>query len=321
MSQKVMIDSDPGISDALAIALALNDPALDVVALTAVSGRVSAAQAGRNLIALLEALDPPKFPRIGVQDAAEAEHELQRFAERYGEEAESDRRLHGPSGLGDWPVGEAELHHPRPAAKLLVDITREFPGQVTLITLGPLSNVALAMELDPEFPARLNGLVSMAGTFDGPGDLTPAAEFNVCFNPEAARHVLRWPTTKTLLPLSVARAGVLTFHRVQQFGWDDSQPRGRLLRSLLGYALRAQHEELGMEGLWLHDLTAVAAVSRPQLFSRQSVGMDVEVEGRLTRGCTVLDRRPRPRWRPNIDVLTSVEEQGLLDYVVQTLTR
>ncbi len=321
MPQKVMIDADPGISDALAIAMALADPELDVVALTAVGGRVSAAQAGRNLMTLVEVVDPPKFPRIGVADSPDAEFERARFGEFYGEDADQDRRLQGEFGLGDWPVGDAELHHPRSAAKLLVETTRESPGEITLITLGPLTTVALALDLDPEFPARLKGLVSFAGTLDGTGDITPAAEFNVCFNPEAAKRVLRFPTTKTLLPLNVARKGVLTFDRVQQLRFDEVIPCGRLRRSLLGYALRAQHEQLGMEGLWMHDLAAIAAVSRPQLFTRQNLGVDVETGGTLSRGATIFDRRPRPRWRPNIDVLTDVDVQGLLDYVAATLTR
>ncbi len=321
MPRKVIIDADPGISDALAIALALADPELDVIALTAVGGRVAATQAGRNLMTLLEALDPPKFPRVGVAESPDAEFERARFGERYGEDADLDRRLQGTWGLGDWLVGEADLHHPRQAAKLLVETVREYPGEVTLLTLGPLSNVALAMEFDPEFPARLKGLVSYAGTWDGPGDLTPVGEFNVCFNPAAARHVLRYPTTKTLLPLNVARKGILTFDRVQRWLSADADAGPGILKSLLGSALRAQHEHLGMEGIWLHDLAAVAAVSRPDLFQRQAAALEIELEGHLTRGSTIFDRRPRPRWRPNIDVLVDVDAQGVIDYVLGLLPR
>jgi inosine-uridine nucleoside N-ribohydrolase len=318
---KIMIDADAGLSDALAIALALADPDLDVLAITAVGGRVTAQQAARNLITLLEAIDPPKWPRLGVADTPNAEYELIRFSELVGDELETDRRLHGPAGLGDWPVGDAELHHPRSAAKLLSETTREHPGAVTLVTLGPLTTVAYAQELDPELAARLKGLVSLAGTLQSAGDITPAAEFNAAFHPEAARHVLRHPATKTLVPLDVGRRAVLTFENVQRLKLDDGQPRGRLLQSLLNYSLRAHHESLGMEGMWLMDLAAIAAVSQPQLFTRQNFGVDVETHGRLTRGMTVFDRRPRPSWRPNIDVLTEVNVQGLLDYVSATLSR
>lgn len=316
-----MIDADAGVSDALAIALALADPDLDVLAVTAVGGRVSVQQAARNLITLLEAVDPAKWPRIGVADAPDADYDLARFTELMADELPVSRQLHGPYGFGDWPVGDAELHHPRSAAKLLSETTREHPGEVTLITLGPLTTVAYAQELDPEFAARLKGLVSLAGTLQAPGDISAVAEFNTAFNPEAARHVLRHPATKTLVPLDVCCKTALTFESVQRLNLDDRQPRGRLLQSLLNFSLRAYHETLGMEGMWLMDLAAIAAVSQPHLFSRQNLGVDVETHGRLTRGMTVFDRRPRPSWRPNIDVLTDVNAQGLLDYVTSMLVR
>ena len=119
MAHKVMIDADAGVSDALAIALALADPDLDVLAVTAVGGRVSVQQAARNLITLLEAVDPAKWPRIGVADAPDADYDLARFTELMADELPVSRQLHGPYGFGDWPVGDAELHHPRSAAKLL----------------------------------------------------------------------------------------------------------------------------------------------------------------------------------------------------------
>ena len=320
MVKKIIIDADPGVGDALAIALALSDRNLDVLALTAVGGRVTASQAARNLFVLVEALDPSKFPRIGAVDAANVEYERARFGERYGEEADFDRRMQGEVGLGDWPVGDAQLHHPRSAAKLLVETVRESSGEVTLITLGPLTNLSLAMELDPEFPARLGGLVTLAGTLDGPGDIGPATEFNIAFQPIAAQHVFRSSATKTLLPLNIARKGVLTFDHVQQFHPDESTPRGRLLKSLLAFSLRAQREFQGMEGLWLQELVAIAAVARPELFTTQTLAMDIETEGLLTRGATVFDRRPRPRWRPNLTVITDFDVQGVIDYVSRLLS-
>jgi inosine-uridine nucleoside N-ribohydrolase len=316
-----MIDADCGVSDALAIALALVDPELDVLAVTATGGRVSVQQAARNLMTLIEAIDPPKWPRIGVADTPDSEYEQVRFSEQMGDELLTCRKLHGEAGFGDWPVGDAELHHPRSAAKLLCETTREYPGEVTLVTLGPLTTTAYAQELDPEFSARLKGLVSFAGSMHAGGDVSPVAEFNIAFNPEAARHVLRHPATKTLVPLDIGRKAVLTFDNVGRLKLDDGEPRSRLLQSLLNFSLRAHHEALGMEGMWVMDIAAIAAVSQPQLFTRQSVGVDVETSGRLTRGMTVFDRRLRPNWRPNIDVLIDANAQGILDYVGGMLGR
>jgi inosine-uridine nucleoside N-ribohydrolase len=321
LTHKVIIDADPGISDALAVTLALCDPQLDVVALTAVGGRVSAAQAGHNLLALVQAIDPPKWPRFGIADSPEAVYELVRFSERYGDAADLSRRLNGESGLGDWPTPDAALHHPRSAVKLLLECSREAPGEITLITLGPLTNVALACDLDPEFPSRLKRIVCLAGAMAAPGDLTPVGEFNVCFHPQMARRVLRYPATKTLVPLDVGRKAVFTFDHVQKLDLHDGTAYGRLLKSLLPFALRTHHQHLGMEGLWALDLAAIAAVAQPQLFRNHSAAVDVETEGLLTRGMTVFDQRPQREWRPNIEVLSDVDAQGLLDYVLSQFRR
>jgi inosine-uridine nucleoside N-ribohydrolase len=321
LTHKVIIDADPGISDALAIAVALCDPELDVIALTAVGGRVSAAQAGQNLTTIVQAIDPPKWPRFGVADSPETAYELVCFSERYGDAAAFSKRLNGEEGLGDWLAPEAALHHQRGAVKLLLECTREFPNEITLITLGPLTNVAFACELDPEFLSRLKGLVSLAGAIEAPGDLTPVGEFNVCFHPQLARKVLRSPASKTLVPLDVGRKAVLTFEHVQKLNLGDTTGLGRLVGSLLSYGLRAYHQHLGMEGLWLLDLAAIAAVSQPRLFKSQPMAVDVETEGLLTRGMTVFDRRTNREWRSNIEAVNEVDPQGVIDYVMTTLRR
>lgn len=322
-AQKVMIDADPGIGDALALCLALVDPELDVLAVTGVGGRVSATQAGTNLWSIIEAIDPPKRPRLGIADSPDSQYELVRFSERYGDDVDFFRLLNGEHGLGDWSVGDVQPYHAKSSAKLMIEISREYPGEVTLITLGPLTTLAWAMELDPEFLSRLTGVVSMAGTVTAPGDITPAAEFNVCFQPDAARRVLRYPATKTLVPLDVGAKTTLTFNHVQQLELPDDTIAGRLVRSLLSYGLRACHQYCGIEGFNFPEAAAIAAVSRPSLFVRQAMSVDVETDGHLTRGMTVFDRRANAMktWRPNLDVLTDVNAQGLHDYVMALLRR
>lgn len=319
--QKVMIDADPGVGDGLALCLALLDPNLDVLAVTGVGGRVSAAQAGANLWSIIEAMDPPKRPRLGIADSPDTQYEVVRFSERYGDDADSSRRLNGDLGLGDWPVGDAHLYHAKSSAKLMLEISREYPGEVTIITLGPLTSIAWATELDPDFLSRLKGLVSMAGTITAPGDITPTAEFNVCFQPDAARRVLRYPATKTLVPLDIGGKTTLTFNHVQQLNLHEQSTASRLLKSLLSFGLRACHQHCGIEGFAFPEAAAIAAATRPNLFTRQPLSIDVETEGRLTRGMTVFDRRPIRTWRPNLDVLTEVDAQGLHDYVMAMLRR
>ena len=320
MPQKIIIDGDPGIGDALAIAIALADPELDVVALTAVGGAVSAVQAGRNLQALLEALDPPKWPRIGQAEAA------QRLLEAETAAPSSDwqnrqRLLHGSDGLGDLQVAVADLHHPRDAAKLMTELVKEFPDEITLLTLGPLSNVAMAADRDAGFLGGLRSLVCLAGTVTSEGDVTAVAEFNVFHHPEAARVVLKSPIMKSIVPRDVSQRAMLTFDQLDRLDLTDASRCGNLLRHLLPFSLRAHRQHLGVEGVWLAELTALAAISQPRLFKRMTLSVDVETEGRLTRGMTVFDRRQRPAWHNNVDALIEVDAQGVIDYFIQMLRK
>jgi len=319
MPQKLIIDADPGIGDALAIAAALADPDLDLIALTAVGGCVSPMQAGRNLQAIVETLDPPKWPRIGVGYSGQ---ELQENEETHAappEWQQLQRSLNGPYGLGEWHPAAADLHHTKDAIKLMTELSRQYPNEIVLLTLGPLTNLELACDLDAEFLSRLKGLVCLAGTVSTPGDVTPTAEFNVYHDPDAARVVLRFPATKTLVPLDASQRAVLTFEQYDRLGLNDQSSRARLLQQLMPYALRAHHQHLGVEGMRLAEVTALASIAKPHQFQRTTMSLDVEVDGELTRGMTVFDRRTIHTWRRNIDVLSDVEPQGVLDYLTATL--
>lgn len=321
MPQKLIIDADPGIGDALAIAIALLDPELDVIALTAVGGCVSSVQAGRNLQSVVEALDPAKWPRIGVADSGQRMQEAEVSCADSPAWQHGQRSLNGPEGLGDWKPSIADLHHPKDAAKLMTELARQHPQEVMLLTLGPLTNLALACDRDADFLGRLQGVVSLAGAVTAPGNITPAAEFNVRHHPEAARLVLRFPATKTLVPLDVSQKAVLTFEQFHRFNLTDETRCGHLLRQLIPYSLRAHHQHLGVEGIWLPELTALASITRPQLFQRVAMAVDVETEGQLSRGMTVFDRRAKPAWRHNLDVLHEVDAQGVLDYLTSIVAR
>lgn len=321
MPQKIIIDADPGIGDALAIALALLDPDLDVIALTAVGGNVSAVQAGRNLQSVVEALDPPKWPRIGVADSGQRLQEAEVEFEESPAWQHRQRCLNGPDGLGDWMPTVADLHHPKDAPKLLTELVRQYPHEIMLLTLGPLTNLALACDRDAEFFSHLLGVVSLAGAVSAPGNITAAAEFNVLHHPEAARLVLKYPATKTLVPLDVSQRTMLTFEQFHRLNLTDDTRCGHLLRQLIPFSLRAHHQHLGVEGMWLPEVTALASITRPRLFQRATMAIDVEMHGKLTRGMTIFDRRTKPEWRNNIDVLQDVESQGVLDYLTSIVLR
>lgn len=312
--QKVIIDADPGIGDAVAIALAISDPDLDVVGITPAAGRVSGRDATRNVQAILEILDPPKRPRFG-----DCSLPLPNFPSTAAAGLASPVEMNGKSGLGDTEFKVAELHHRHESAKLMVDLVRTDPNEITLLTLGPLTNLELACERAPEFLSLLRGLVCLGGSIAAGGDITAAAEFNAYVDPEAARMVLLSPATKTLVPLDVSSRTLLTFEQWDRIQACSASPLGQFLGEVLPFAFRAHHQFLGMESVMLHEVVALAAVARPRLFQSRMMALDVETSGELTRGMTVFDRRGIRQWQTNIDVVQSVDSQGVLDYFTEVV--
>src|SRR5262245_29432052 len=191
MAHKVVLIADPGIDGAFAIALALNDPKIKGLGLAATAGNVPAEVATRNVHILVEHIDPPRWPRLGA--ALPVEYEV------------DGTRLHGPNGLGGLELPCAELHHPAPADKLIVDLVRLHPREVTLVVRGPCTVVARAFDLHSELPSLVNRLVVLGGSWHEPGNCTAVAEFHFYCDPLAARRVLRCDAPVTLLPLDVMR--------------------------------------------------------------------------------------------------------------------
>jgi inosine-uridine nucleoside N-ribohydrolase len=305
LAQKVIIDADPGIGDAVALALALHDPQIDVLAITGTAGTVTGRLATRNIQAVIEDLDPPKWPRLGCSELPGSRPDF--------------NSLNGPYGLGDREFGIVELHHTHDSVKVMIDVVRSEPNEITLLALGPLTNIAMACERAPEFLSRLKGLVCLGGAVSCGGDITPAAEFNIYANPSAARTVLLSPATKTLVPLDASNSIVLTFEKFNRVINGRQTPLAKFLASVLPFAFRAHHEHLGLEGLRLHELAALASIARPELVRTEAMALDVETRGELTRGMTVFDRRGIDQWQANIDVVRHVDAEGVIDYFSQLL--
>ncbi len=179
ITKKVILDVDPGIDDAIALTLALFDPTIEVVAITAVGGNVLPEVATRNVQAIIERLDPPRWPRIGGASLPDD-----------GLPA-NGAHVNGADGLGNSNFQVSELQHRHPSEKVICDEVRAAPDQVTIIALGPLTNVARAFARDPGIPVLVNSLVIMGGASCVPGNVTPAAEFNIYCDPLAARQVFR----------------------------------------------------------------------------------------------------------------------------------
>jgi inosine-uridine nucleoside N-ribohydrolase len=306
MARKLIIDTDPGIDDAVALTLALFDPRLEVVAVTAVGGNVPPEIATRNVQVILEQLDPPRWPRVG--SASEPDGGLPTDA----------RHIHGADGLGNSGFDVSELQHRHPADKVICDEVRAAPDEVTILALGPLTNLARAFQRDPTIVSQVGQIVMMGGAVTAPGNVTPAAEFNIFCDPASARSVFQSRITKTLVPLDVTSQVLLTYDLLDQLP-DVATRVGAFLRKILPFAFRTYHQRLGMEEIHLHDVVALAAVSHPELFQSRPMSGDVETVGELTVGATIFDRRPRPERQPNLDVVESVDATAVVDYLLRGL--
>ena len=314
MPRKLIIDADPGIGDALAIAVAALDPNIDLIGVTAVPGCVAGMVATQNILSVIESVDPDKHPRLG---ASTAPRPVFSQAGVHPPGFLDPLRLNGNYGLGTAEIPMAQLHNQRESAKLLIDLVKNNPHEVTLLTLGPLSNIAIACELAPDFLDLLQRLVCLGGSIGVGGDVTAAAEFNIFADPVSAQTVLQSAATRTLVPLDVSRKTILTFEQFDRLTQNRKYELRWFFDELIPFALRVHHEDLGLEGLPLREVTALAVVAEPRHFTSKTMSLAIELQGSLTRGATVFDRRGIERWQKNIDVVDTVDTHGVLDYLGQ----
>jgi purine nucleosidase len=304
MTRKVIIDCDPGIDDTFALAMALFDPRLEVLAVTAVEGNVPADQASLNVQTIIDQLDPPRYPRVGAAVPPESAPNIDQPS------------LHGDDGLANSGFPVAQLHHQHPSEKIICDAVRAAPEQVTIVCLGPLTNIARAFQRDPTLATQVDQLIISGGSVQCVGNVTPAAEFNVFYDPLSARMVFRSPTTKTLIPLDITERIRMTLDFVDQLPAEETRA-GRLLRRLSSFSFRSHRQHLGRESIYLQDAVTLTAVLNPELFEVGEMAGDVETIGELTRGATIFDRRPRSPWRSNIAVATDVDVAAVKDCILR----
>jgi purine nucleosidase len=228
------------------------------------------------------------------------------------------QRLHGRDGLANSGFNVSQLHHQRASDKILSDEVRSSPDAVTVVCLGPLTNVALALKRDPEFASSVSQIIITGGSVRVGGNVTPSAELNMYCDPVAARTVFRSPTTKTLIPLDVTQKAAFNLDVLEELPPETTRA-GRLLRRLLPYSFRAHHQELGRESIYLHGAVALLAIMQPELFETQEMAGDVEIRGDLTVGATVFDRRAKPLWIANMEVAASIDAGAAKDCIVRGL--
>jgi inosine-uridine nucleoside N-ribohydrolase len=304
MAHKVVVICDPGIDGAFAVALALHDRDLNVLGVAATAGNVSAEQATQNVHIVVEQIDPHCWPRLGA--ALPVEYELDGI------------RLHGPKGLGNTAFPCAQLHHPHPSDKLIVDLAKQHPKEVTLVCLGPLTVLARALDREPDLPALIRRVICVGGTVHEPGNAGPVSEFHFYCDPPAARQVLGSGISATLIPLDITRQ--IIFAPTDLLRLPELPSRtGNFLRHILPYGIASTANTYGIEGFHLKDVLGVIAVAMPQALKTRAVRADVELRGELTRGMCVIDQRVGQRDAPNVDLAIDVNGKAVREYIERVL--
>lgn len=277
MARKIIIDTDPGQDDAVAILLALASPEIEVLGITCVAGNVPLAMTQRNARMICELA---KRPDIKV--FAGCDRPMRR-------KLVTAEHVHGKTGLDG-----AELPEPvmplqeRHAVDFLIETLRaETPGSVTLVPIGPLTNIATAMQRAPDIVPRIGQIVLMGGAYFEVGNITPAAEFNIYVDPEAAAIVFGSGVPLTVMPLDVTHKALTTRPRIEAF--RALGPVGEVVAGWTDFFERFDMEKYGSEGAPLHDPCTVAWILRPDLFTGRQINVEIETHSELTLGMTVAD--------------------------------
>ena len=306
MARKVIIDCDMGIDDAVALCMLLFDSRFEILAVTATEGCVTAGQANHNLQAIIAELDPARYPRLGTASPTTDAPPV------------NTQYLFGADGLGNSDFEVSQLQHGHQSEKLIGDILRANPDEVSILCLGPLTNVARAFRRDPTLVSLVDRIIMTGGSTIAKGNVTPAAEFNFYFDPISAREVIQSKAATILLPLDITENVSFGIGLIEDLPAEDTR-MGDFLRQILPFAFRAYRQQLGVESIPLNAAIGALALLEPQLFEFETMAVDVETQGELTRGVLVLDRRPQVEWRPNVDLAVSRRKDVAYQFVIDQL--
>jgi purine nucleosidase len=310
-AQQIVIDTDPGQDDAVALLLALACPdALDVLGVTCVAGNVPLDLTARNarmICALAGRADLPVHAgcdRPLRADLVTAEH------------------VHGTTGLDGPYLPEPEMPlQSAHAVDFIIETVRGRPdGTVALVALGPLTNVATALETAPDIARRLRSIVVMGGAQHARGNVTSNAEFNMHVDPDAADIVLRAGIPLTLVPLDVTQKVIVTPPRNAALRAIGT-PVGRAVADLTGFIDRYDPERYGEVGTPLHDPCTIGWLLRPDLFRSYKVNLAVETGAGETRGMTVMDWPGAQGQASNATMLHNIDADGFFDLLMERLAR
>ncbi len=313
MTHSIIFDTDPGVDDAQAIAIALRHPEIELLGMTTTYGNVDVEVATRNALLLAQLAGRDDVP---VAQGAAAPVVKARHA--------PPAHIHGANGLGDIALPEvAGRAEPRSAAQFIVETVNARPGEVTLVAVGPVGNLAAALQLDPAIIDKVKQVVIMGGSVREGGNVTPVAEANMFNDPDAAARVLTagWPLT--LVGLDVTHRCVLTQAHMARIEAGQGE-LGKVLAGSYAFYRNFYHEFLGIDGCCPHDSCALAWLLRPELFTTARGHLTVATEGDA-EGQTIFAPEGRgfieARWSrtPLVQVCLGVDGEAVSDWIADVL--
>lgn len=298
-TRSIIIDTDPGQDDALAILLALASPELEVLGITCVAGNVPLARTTVNARKVCELAGQPET-RVFAGAAAPLERAL--VTAEY---------VHGKTGLDGYELPEPTMAlQSRDAAGFIVETVMNAPAQsITLCALGPLTNLGLALQAEPRLGSRLREIVLMGGGLFEGGNTTPAAEFNIYVDPEAAAMVMHCGAPVTMMPLDLTHQTLTSDAIIEDFRAMPNQT-GPASAGLLDFFERFDVEKYGTHGGPLHDPNVIAFLLQPELYGGRLINVEIETGSELTRGMTVADWWGVTDRVKNVTYLRDVDVEG-----------
>ncbi|RKX82449.1 MAG: pyrimidine-specific ribonucleoside hydrolase RihA [Spirochaetes bacterium] len=293
MKRKIIIDCDPGIDDALAIFMALASEKLEVLGITTVAGNVGIDHVTRNALSLVSMAG---F-QIPVCRGAVGPFLMKRET--------GGARVHGENGVGDVPLPQPSFDEdPRSAADFINEMAGKYEGELELVVIGPLTNIATALGRYPDLSKKIKGLIMMGGAA-GFGNVTPAAEFNIYADPHAAAAVFQAGIPIDMYGLDVTNRALITEDEIAAL-----RVTGKAIPVLCCDMLKTYadfYQSVGFSGLALHDPFALACAVDESLADFRECNVEVEIQGELTRGKTVVDVMGVTGKKPNVRVALELD--------------
>ncbi|MBN8186553.1 nucleoside hydrolase [Salipiger thiooxidans] len=311
MAERIIIDTDPGQDDAVAILLALASPdEIEVLGITAVAGNVPLALTARNARIVCELAGRPDMKVFAGCDRP-LRHDLV-----------TAEHVHGKTGLDgpDLPEPTMPLQDAHGVDFIIETLRAEPAGTVTLCPLGPLTNIATAFERAPDVVSRVKRIVLMGGAYFEVGNITPAAEFNIYVDPEAAALVFGAGVPLVVLPLDVTHKALVTKPRNDAFRALGNRA-GTAVAQMTDFFERFDLAKYGSDGAPLHDPCVTAYLLRPELFSGRHINVEIETVSPLTRGMTVADWWGVTDRAPNATFIGDLDADGFFSLLTERLAR